>query len=50
MTDETETEHRRPIWALVAIGLLSGFLSGMFGIGGGIVIVPMLIMLCALSH
>ncbi|HET8866699.1 MAG TPA: sulfite exporter TauE/SafE family protein [Agrococcus sp.] len=45
MTDETETEHRRPIWALVAIGLLSGFLSGMFGIGGGIVIVPLLVML-----
>jgi uncharacterized protein len=45
VTDETETEHRRPIWALVAIGLLSGFLSGMFGIGGGIVIVPLLVML-----
>lgn len=45
MSDETETQHRRPIWALVAIGLLSGFLSGMFGIGGGIVIVPLLVML-----
>nr|WP_092917855.1 sulfite exporter TauE/SafE family protein [Agrococcus baldri] len=40
-----ETEHRRPIFALIAIGLLSGFLSGMFGIGGGIVIVPLLVML-----
>ena len=45
MTDETQAEHRRPIWALVGIGLLSGFLSGMFGIGGGIVIVPLLVML-----
>lgn len=45
MTDETETPHRRPILALVGIGLLSGFLSGMFGIGGGIVIVPLLVLL-----
>lgn len=47
MTDETETEapRRRPIWTLVTIGLASGFLSGMFGIGGGIVIVPLLVML-----
>lgn len=45
MTESPETEHRRPIFALVAIGLLSGFLSGMFGIGGGIVIVPLLVML-----
>ena len=40
-----ETEYRRPIWALVGIGLLAGFLSGMFGIGGGIVIVPLLVLL-----
>lgn len=45
MTEHAETEHRRPIWALVVIGLISGFLSGMFGIGGGIVIVPLLVML-----
>ena len=50
MTDETETEHRRPIWALVAIGLLSGFLSGMFGIGGGIVIVPALMALFGMEQ
>lgn len=45
MTEELETEHRRPILALIAIGLIAGFLSGMFGIGGGIVIVPLLVML-----
>ena len=32
------------MWILV-IGLLAGVLSGMFGIGGGIVIVPALILI-----
>jgi uncharacterized membrane protein YfcA len=32
-----------------AIGLLAGVLSGVFGIGGGIVIVPLLILLLAFS-
>lgn len=40
-----ETQKRRP-WAwLVAIGLVAGFLSGMFGVGGGILIVPALVYL-----
>ena len=50
MTDETETPHRRPIWALIGIGLFAGFLSGMFGIGGGIVIVPLLVLLAGFKR
>lgn len=32
------------MWKAVAVGLLGGVLSGFFGVGGGIVLVPLLIM------
>ena len=32
-------------WALVAIGVAAGFFSALFGVGGGIVAVPLLILL-----
>ena len=32
---------------LVLIGLVAGFFSALFGVGGGIVIVPLLLFLCA---
>jgi uncharacterized protein len=35
---------------LILIGTIGGFLSGLFGIGGGIVIVPMLIFLLKTSQ
>ena len=31
---------------LVAIGLVAGFFSALFGVGGGIVIVPLLLLVC----
>ncbi len=31
---------------LVLIGLVAGFFSAMFGVGGGIVIVPLLLLVC----
>ncbi len=34
----------------IAIGLVAGILSGIFGIGGGVIIVPALIYLCGFSQ
>lgn len=39
---EPEAPPRPPVPALVGIGLLAGILAGMFGIGGGNIIVPLL--------
>jgi uncharacterized protein len=32
---------------LVLIGLMAGFFSALFGVGGGIIIVPLLLLVCA---
>jgi uncharacterized protein len=38
------------VWKLVAIGLVAGFFGAIFGVGGGIVIVPMLALLLAFDQ
>lgn len=43
--------RRRIDWLwFVAIGLIAGFMSGLFGVGGGILIVPMLITLAGFGQ
>src|SRR5579862_5990457 len=37
-------------WLLLAIGLAAGALSGVFGIGGGVIIVPSLIYLAGFTQ
>jgi uncharacterized membrane protein YfcA len=41
--------HTTVILLFIAIGFFSGILSGLFGIGGGVVIVPSLIILARLA-
>lgn len=38
------------LWPLLAIGLVAGVFAGMFGIGGGLVIVPALIYILKLKE
>lgn len=40
----------RPTLTLVGIGVVAGFLSALFGVGGGIVIVPLLVFFCAFDQ
>jgi uncharacterized protein len=37
----------RRLLVLLGIGLTAGFFSGLFGVGGGILVVPLLVGLCA---
>jgi uncharacterized protein len=37
------------VWRLIAIGLVAGTFSSLFGVGGGIVIVPLLMLLAGFA-
>lgn len=44
MGTDVNRSHSSRVRALVAIGLVAGFFSALFGVGGGIVMVPLLIL------
>lgn len=41
--NKSEERIERAFWIYIAVGILAGLIAGMFGKGGGLVIVPMLI-------
>ena len=45
MTAQESPGERRPLLPLVAIGVGAGLLSGLFGVGGGIILVPAMVLL-----
>jgi|YelNatPaOPRAMG01_1025707.scaffolds.fasta_scaffold01818_6 uncharacterized membrane protein YfcA len=43
--EDVKEQKKEPVWAFILLGVISGVLAGMFGKGGGIVIVPALVKL-----
>lgn len=43
-------EAARPVTRVLLLGAVAGFLSGLFGVGGGILIVPMLVLLVGMDQ
>ncbi|MBK7819717.1 MAG: sulfite exporter TauE/SafE family protein [Tessaracoccus sp.] len=51
MSPETQRASRVPAWLIyVVVGLAAGLMSGLFGVGGGTVIVPLLVLLAAFDQ
>ena len=50
MNDVAALTRTRPIVPIVAVGVLAGFLAGLFGIGGGILVVPGLVLVLGMHQ
>lgn len=47
---DTNTETQSRVGVVVLVGILAGFLSGLFGVGGGILIVPGLVLVASMDQ
>jgi len=45
VTEGTRADPHGPVFLLVAVGTVAGLLSGLFGVGGGILMVPAMVIL-----
>lgn len=43
-------QHGRPMARIVVVGLAAGFLSGLFGVGGGVLMVPGLVLVLGMAQ
>jgi uncharacterized protein len=43
-------EGTRRLWGIFAVSLVGGVCGGLLGVGGGVVLVPLLIMICGFSQ
>lgn len=50
MLTEKPTAHTARVPVIVLVGILAGFLSGLFGVGGGILIVPGLVLVARMDQ
>ena len=49
-TVATTTERRAPVPVLIGIGLAGGVVSGLIGVGGGIILIPLMVGLLGMSQ
>ncbi len=49
-TSATATERQAPVLVLIGIGLAGGVVSGLIGVGGGIILIPLMVGLLGMSQ
>jgi uncharacterized membrane protein YfcA len=49
-SDRPTPRTRSTVWKVVLVGLAAGFLSGLFGVGGGVLMVPALVLVVGMGQ